>query len=240
MKRLGKLLLVIAVCLYPFSLNKTEKVKANWSRSLVQSCVQKTTVLFGEAATHKWLGSGVLISRNGLVLTAAHVVDASDLRTLTMVTLNGNLYEMKVLLVNKRLDLALVEPKASAQDFPFAKVQVSNDLWTGEPVLIVGHPLQHFFTVTDGIITSLPFSFAYFNRIIETNALILPGNSGGPVFNEKGEVIGIVSAMYVQGLLGPTGIGIVVPIDGIHHLLKAYTYLPRSTQVKRYKIGEIK
>jgi serine protease Do len=237
MKKL--LLLLVAFSLLSFTANQTA-VKTSWPRGLVANCLQNTSVIFGSSTQGKWLGSGVLISKDGMVLTAAHVVDEENIKALTMVTSNGNEYEVEVLLINRRTDLALVRAKASAQDFNYAKIQKSNELWVGESILVVGHPLGHFFTVTDGIIGSLPWSLSYFNRIIETNARILPGNSGGPVFTEKGEVIGIVSAMYITRTGEPTGIGIIIPIDAIHSLLKTYNALPRSVPIKRYKIGAIK
>jgi serine protease Do len=237
-----KKLIRTAVILFAFAIGvgQTSYTKYSWPKDLVKDCVQRTSVLFGESDKHEWLGSGVIISKDGLVLTAAHVVSESGLKTLTMYTSNGEKYDVKVLLINKRLDLALVQPKESARDFNFAKVQKSNDLYVGEDILVVGHPLGHMWSVTDGIIGSLPWSVWYFNRIIETNARILPGNSGGPVYSRKGEVIGIVSAMYTDHFGNPTGIGIVIPIDGIHHVIKMYEDGLKFEPVKRYKISDIK
>jgi serine protease Do len=229
----------VVLCSFTLSVGQTSYTGYSWPRSLVRDCIQRTSVLFGQSDKHEWLGSGVIISKDGLVLTAAHVVDDANLKALKMVTWNGNEYDVKVLLVNKRLDLALVQPKASAESFNYAPIQESNDLWVGEDILVVGHPLGHMWTVTDGIIGSLPWSVWYFNRIIETNARILPGNSGGPVFSRKGEVIGIVSAMYVDHMGLPSGIGIVIPIDGIHHILKMYKEGLQFHPVKRYKISDL-
>jgi S1-C subfamily serine protease len=72
--------------------------------------------------------------------------------------------------------------------------------------------------------------------MIETDALVNPGNSGGPAFNTKGEIIGILSAKYIQ-----SGIGIVVPINEIHYFLRAYEMKKKpDTQIKRYRIGDVK
>jgi serine protease Do len=186
------------------------------------------------------IGAGVLISKEGRVLTAAHLFTHGKYEKVKMVTTNLNEYEMRVLDVNARVDLALVEPIASAQSFSFANIQSSDKLTVGQDVLVVGHPFSDYWTVTTGIISRLSFSLGYFATVIETTASVNPGNSGGPMFNADGEVIGIISAMKMN-IFGPTRIGIAIPVKEIHRFLKNYEeHQKASKQVLRYKIGDIK
>jgi serine protease Do len=208
----------------------------SWPRTTVEKCVKTTSVFFVTYPQGSFLGSGVLVSKTGRVLTAAHLFNPSNYTSIKMVTWNGEEYDAKVLAINTRIDLALVEPVASAQNFVFSPIQRSNKLYVGEDILIVGHPHGQFWTVTTGIISRLPFLVSYFATMIETDALVNPGNSGGPAFNTKGEIIGILSAKYIQ-----SGIGIVVPINEIHYFLRAYEMKKKpDTQIKRYRIGDVK
>ena len=221
-------------------ISKSSFVNYAWPEKLVEKAVATTSVFFVQYPEGGVVGAGVLISKDGKVLTCAHLFTHGDYSSIVMVTNKGIEYPMVVLKVNKLVDLALVQPITSSQSFPYSKVQESDYLYVGQDVLIVGHPFQDYWTVTSGIITRLSFSLMHFCRVIETDALINPGNSGGPMFNSKGEVIGIVSAMKIN-MFGPTGIGLVVPIDQIHKFLKQYNKeLNKLRQIKRQKIGNIK
>lgn len=229
------------VILLPLSLaDRSSFIGYSWPPKLVKKAVASTSVIFVEYPSGGSLGSGVLISKEGLTLTAAHVVSPDDYTQVSMVTSSGQEYQIKVLFVDTRSDLALVEPVASAQKFVFSKLQKSNKLELGQDVLVVGHPFQGYWTVTSGIISQIRWSWSYLTNIIETDALVNPGNSGGPMFNTKGEVIGIVSAMRVN-IFGPTGIGIVIPIGEIHRFLRRCDLQRnKGRQIKRYRLGDIK
>lgn len=210
----------------------------SWPPKVIRKCIQTTSVFFVQYPDGGVIGSGVVISKKGMVLTAAHLFTHGDYSSVKMVTINGNEYDMNVLFINPRVDLALVEPIASAQDFEFARIQKTNYLYVGEDVLVVGHPFTEYWTVTSGIISRLHWNLHYFCTVIETTASVNPGNSGGPTFNTNGEVIGIVSAMNIN-MFGPTGIGIVIPITEIRNFLKQYR-INEDRQIKRYKIGNLK
>lgn len=230
-------IILFATCL---NVDKSSYVKYLWPPKVVHKAIASTSVLFVEYQSGGALGSGVIISRYGLTLTAAHVVTPGDYKKITMIMADGQEYEIHVLFVNSRSDLALVEPIASPQKFIFSKIQSSDKLEIGQDVLIVGHPFSQYWTVTSGIISRISWSWTRFSRVIETDALVNPGNSGGPVFNTKGEVIGIVSAMRVN-IFGPTGIGIAVPVNEVHSFLKTYALQKKkSGQRKSYRLGDVK
>jgi S1-C subfamily serine protease len=235
--------LLLAVSILMVSVVTIEKqsfIGYSWPPKLVHKCTAATSVFFVEYPSGGVIGSGVIISREGRVLTAAHLFTHGEYKKVVMVTANGNEYDMKVLSVNRRSDLALVEPIASAQKFQFAKLQPSDRLNIGQDVLVVGHPHQAYWTVTAGIISRISWSFWYMAKIVETDATVNPGNSGGPMFNTRGEVIGIVSAMRI-GAFGKTGIGIVVPIGEVRRFLRAYDLQQKkSEQRKRYRLGDTK
>jgi S1-C subfamily serine protease len=212
------------------------EVSYSWPKQTVEKCIKNTSVFFVNYPQGTILGGGVIISKKGRILTAAHLFTHGKNSKVQLVTWNGETYDAKVLSINARLDLALVEPMISAQEFPFAKIQKSDDIYVGQDILVVGHPYDQYWTVTAGIIARLPWLLWYCARVIETDALINPGNSGGPAFNTKGEIIGIVSARYPL-----SGIGIIVPIKEIHFFLRAYEGQKKpDTQIKRYRIGDTK
>lgn len=234
---------ILAVALFfllmPLTMHD-KKIGYSWPEKMVNKAIQSTSVIFVTYPDGTALGSGVLISKTGRTLTAAHVISPDNYNKVSMITANGQEYDIRVLFVDHRADLALVEPVASAQKFVYSKLQPSNKLYPGQDVLIVGHPFHGYWTVTSGIVSQIRWSWQYCARIMETDAIVNPGNSGGPVFNTKGEVIGIVSAMRVN-MFGPTGIGIVVPIREIHLFLnECERRLTSPQQIKRYRLGDIR
>lgn len=229
--------IIFLACL---SVDKTSFIGYSWPPKIVNKAIESTSVIFVEYESGGALGSGVIISRDGKTLTAAHVVTPDNYEKVTMMTSNGEEYDIKVLFINTRCDLALVEPVASPQHFVYSKLQASDRLNVGQDILVVGHPFSGLWTVTSGIICRVPWSWSYLCKIMEIDAIVNPGNSGGPVFNTKGEVIGIVSAMRMN-LFGPTGIGIAIPIKEIHSFLKSYELRQeKSQQRKRHRLGDLK
>lgn len=216
-----------------------KKIGYSWPEGVVKKAMASTSVIFVEYPDGTALGSGVLISKTGRTLTAAHVVSPDNYKKVSMVTANGQEYDIRVLFIDHRADLALVEPVASAQRFTYSKLQPSDKLYPGQDVLIVGHPFHGYWTVTSGIVSQIRWSWTYCAKIMETDAIVNPGNSGGPVFNTKGEIIGIVSAMRVN-VFGPTGIGIAIPVREIRlFLAECERRLTTPRQIKRYRLGDI-
>jgi S1-C subfamily serine protease len=225
--------------LFVISISKQSYVINNWNRKIIEKSLGATVVVIIDVANKEYLGAGVIIKPDGTILTAAHVVNHKN-ANMFAATYKGNEYNLRVLYINKYRDLALVQPFASAQKFEWLKIQKSNDLWIGEDILVIGHPFGNLYTVTTGTILRLPFYLKYFCQIMEINALIGHGSSGGPVLNKKGEIIGIVSAMQINFIGQSLGVGIAIPVEVIHRFLSSYNnYLIKEQQIKRHQLGEL-
>ena len=156
------------------------------------------------------LGSGFIISTDGFVLTNAHVVESADEIT---VKLNDK-REFKAMVIgsDKRTDIALL--KIEATGLPAVKFGDTNKLKVGEWVIAIGSPFGFENTVTAGIVSAKGRSLPQENFVpfIQTDAAVNPGNSGGPLFNMRGEVIGINSQIYSR-TGGFMGLSFAIPID---------------------------
>ncbi len=173
---------------------------------------------------NRGVGSGVIITKNGYILTNNHVVENATTIKVTLLD-DDNVYDAKVIGRDPQTDLALIKINAK-KDLPFAYLGDSDKLEIGEWVMAIGNPfgLQH--TVTSGIVSAKerkevnPGNRAGYHNFIQTDASINPGNSGGPLFNLKGEIIGINTAINAAG----QGIGFAIPINMakkvIRHILK--------------------
>jgi serine protease Do len=156
------------------------------------------------------LGSGFIISSDGLVLTDAHVIDDAD--EVVVKLTDKREFKAKVLGTDKLTDIAVL--RIAASDLPVVHLGNPADTRVGEWVLAIGSPFGFESSVTAGIVSakgrSLPDdSYVPF---IQTDAAVNPGNSGGPLFNLKGEVIGINSQIYSRSG-GYQGVSFAIPID---------------------------
>ncbi len=176
-------------------------------------------------------GSGVIISSDGKILTNAHVVDGirgGDVK-LEVKTSDGRTYPATVLGKDKELDIALI--KIGATHMPFAKLGESENLRIGEWVVAIGNPLGLEHTVTQGIISARGRKLmGGVESFLQTDAAINRGNSGGPLLNLRGEVVGINTAIRPDG----QNIGFAVPIDMVKRVLKD---LEGGRPVKRGALG---
>ena len=157
------------------------------------------------------LGSGFVISSDGYVLTNAHVVADSDDVTVRLAD-NKREFKAKVVGLDRRTDVAVL--KIAATDLPTVTLGNSADLKVGEWVAAIGSPFGFSNTITAGIVSAkgrtLPDeSFVPF---IQTDVAVNPGNSGGPLLNLKGEVVGINSMIY-SGTGGYMGVSFAIPIE---------------------------
>ncbi|WP_018150298.1 DegQ family serine endoprotease [Leeia oryzae] len=156
------------------------------------------------------LGSGFLISADGYILTNAHVVDGAD--EITVKLTDKREFKGKVIGADKRVDVALL--KIEASNLPKVVLGDPDKLKVGEWVVAIGSPFGLENSVTAGIVSAkgrtLPDDT--YVPFIQTDAAVNPGNSGGPLFNMKGEVVGINSQIYSRSG-GYMGLSFSVPID---------------------------
>jgi serine protease Do len=156
------------------------------------------------------LGSGFIIDPNGIIMTNAHVVkDASEV---TVKLTDRREFRAKVLGADPKTDIAVI--KIDAHNLPAVTLGDSKQLKVGEWVLAIGSPFGFDNSVTAGVVSatgrSLPSDAAV--PFIQTDVAVNPGNSGGPLFNAKGEVVGINSQIYSQSG-GYQGVSFSIPID---------------------------
>ena len=168
----------------------------------------------GKMKTHA-LGSGFIISSDGLILTNNHVVaKATEIK---IKLLSGKEYDAKLVGRDSKTDLALIKVTPD-NDFPKPVVLGDSDaMRVGDWVMAVGNPFGLGNTVTTGIISakSRILGEGPYDDFLQTDAAINPGNSGGPLFNMQGQVIGINTAIIAQG----QGIGFAIPINMAKELL---------------------
>jgi len=153
------------------------------------------------------LGSGVIIDPSGIALTNAHVVDGGS--RIEVVTVDGAKHTAKLLGMDKKTDLAVLQLEGNGKTFPYVPLGDSDEAHVGDWVLAVGSPFGLQATVTSGIISAKARQIGAgpYDDFIQTDAAINPGNSGGPLMNMRGEVIGINTAI----VRGGAGIGFAIP-----------------------------
>jgi len=175
------------------------------------------------------VGSGFILSADGLIMTNAHVVDGADE---VMVTLTDNReYKAKIIGADKRSDIALV--KIEAKGLPAVKVGDVSRLKVGEWVMAIGSPFGLDNTVTAGIVSAKQRDTGDYLPFIQTDVAINPGNSGGPLINMRGEVVGINSQIYSRSG-GSMGISFAIPMD---EAMRVSEQLRVSGRVSRGRIG---
>ncbi len=161
-----------------------------------------------EVPTHG-IGSGFIISPDGVILTNAHVV--RDAREVTVKLTDRREFRAKVLGSDPKTDVAVL--KIDAKNLPVVPLSRSNDLKVGEWVLAIGSPYGLESTVTAGVVSAKGRSLDESNvPFIQTDVAVNPGNSGGPLFNTRGEVVGINSQIYSQSG-GYQGLSFAIPIE---------------------------
>ena len=155
-------------------------------------------------------GSGFIISADGLIMTNAHVVEGAD-QILVRLT-DKREFQGKVLGTDKQTDIAVV--KIDAKDLPVLKIGDSSQLKVGQWVAAIGSPFGLDNTVTAGIVSALSRNLPsdQYVPFIQTDVAVNPGNSGGPLFNMQGEVVGINSQIFSTSG-GSMGLSFAIPID---------------------------
>ena len=185
----------------------------------------------GRAPPAKGIGSGFIISADGYVLTNAHVV--ADAATVSVRLTDRREFTAKVIGVDKRSDVALI--KIAAKGLPKVRFGDPTLLRPGQWVIAIGSPFGFDNSVTAGVVSATARSLPDENYVpfIQTDAAVNPGNSGGPLFNLDGEVIGINSQIYSR-TGGFMGMSFAIPIDLV---LNVKDQLLSKGKVSRSRIG---
>ncbi|MBI4684911.1 MAG: DegQ family serine endoprotease [Nitrospirae bacterium] len=169
----------------------------------------------------KWkeqsLGSGVIVSGDGYIVTNNHVIEQSD--EIKVILYDKKSFKGKLVGADPKTDIAVI--KVNAMDLPTVVWADSDKLQVGEFVLAIGNPFGLSHTVTMGIVSAVgraSVGIADYEDFIQTDAAINPGNSGGPLVNIKGEVIGINTAIFSK-TGGYQGIGFAVPSNLVRSVM---------------------
>lgn len=173
------------------------------------------------------LGSGMVIRDEGFIVTNYHVVrNAETIRVSFRDDVDPRQYQAEVVSFVQEQDLALLKIRGEeGQRFPTVPLGTSGDLMIGEKVIAIGNPFGHTHTVSVGIISGLHRDVnvsngnntqLHFDDLIQTDASINQGNSGGPLLNINGELIGINSAVNVRA----ENIGFAIPVDRVRQVLE--------------------
>ena len=177
------------------------------------------------------LGSGFVISKDGYILTNAHVVESAN--EITVKLNDKREFNAQVIGTDRKTDIALI--KIDAKDLPVVTQGNPENLKVGEWVIAIGSPFGFENSVTAGIVSAKGRSLAQENYVpfIQTDVAINPGNSGGPLFNMKGEVVGINSQIYSR-TGGFMGLSFAIPINVATEIADQ---LKEHGKVSRGKIG---
>lgn len=175
------------------------------------------------------VGSGFIVSGDGYVLTNAHVVEGADDVYVTMT--DKREFKAKIIGSDKRTDVAVV--KIDANNLPRLAIGDSSKLRAGEWVIAIGSPFGLDNTVTAGIVSAKSRDTGDYLPLIQTDVAVNPGNSGGPLLNMQGEVVGINSQIYSRSG-GYMGISFAVPID---EAMRVAEQLRTTGKVTRGRIG---
>ena len=172
------------------------------------------------------LGSGVLISPKGYIVTNAHVVQQADEIIVTLA--DESQHKAELVSADPEADLAIIKIEA-AKPLSAIRLGTSSDLMIGETVIAVGNPFGYQHTVTTGVISAVdrtlePAANQRYEGLIQTDAPINPGNSGGPLLNIRGELIGINTAIRA----GAQGLGFAIPINKVREIMIGLLSLRRQ------------
>ena len=177
------------------------------------------------------LGTGFIISEDGLIITNSHVVDKADVINIQLAESDEKVYPAEIIGKDPKTDIALIKIKTDSK-LPTVKLGVSARLQVGEWVAAFGNPYGHGHSMTKGIVSAIGRDLNSLNLFpfIQTDASINPGNSGGPLVNVKGEVIGVNTAIDARA----QGIGFAIPIDEVKTIVNQ---LKESGSVSRGFLG---
>ena len=169
------------------------------------------------------LGSGVLVSAEGVVVTAHHVIQGGDQAEIKVALADGREFPAELILKDAQTDLAVLRLDAKGVEFPFIDFADSDELEVGDLVLAIGDPFGVGQTVTSGIVSALArtkVNITDYQFFIQTDAAINPGNSGGALVDMDGLLVGINTAIFSQSG-GSHGIGFAIPSNMVQLVVQS-------------------
>ena len=193
-------------------------------QELYAACADSVVSIKGyvdESVGYNW-GTGVVLTADGLILTNTHVIDGCD--SAEVIDSAGNIYNAGLVGADAISDLAVLKVEASGlQPAVFGE---SSGLTVGESVAAIGNPLGDTFTgtLTDGIISAIDRDVTYNGRsmtLMQTNTALNEGNSGGPLFNMSGQVIGITNMKMMSTFSSIEGIGFAIPSSTVQNVVNS-------------------
>jgi len=167
------------------------------------------------------LGSGVIVRRNGIIVTNNHVIKGAD--KIIVVLSDRRELSAKVVLADERTDLAVLRVDTKGERLPALKLRNSDELEVGDLVLAIGNPFGVGQTVTSGIVSAVARAaegVSDFSFFIQTDAAINPGNSGGALLTMDGRLAGINTAIYSKSG-GSQGVGFAVPANMVARIIES-------------------
>lgn len=178
------------------------------------------------------LGSGVFIDKGGTVLTCAHLFSHGEVKQIVVTDWRGSHCNAELQYIEKNRDLAILS--TNFFNNKFANIADPTKLKVGQALLIVGSPLGLTFSVTHGIISALNRDFPWMYNSTQCDAMVAPGNSGGPAFNRYGEIVGIVSFYIPLSDTHPnnTGLSFMVSSAQVLEFLTRYHNNKKQLAIK--------
>ena len=193
-------------------------------QELYQNCSPSIVAISGyvdSKSAYSW-GTGVVLSEDGLILTNTHVIEDCDRATVTLY--DDSVYEAKLVGADSISDVAVL--KIEATGLPAASFGDSGSLMVGDRVAAIGNPLGETFrmTLTDGIISAIERGINYNGHsmtLLQTNTALNEGNSGGPLFNMYGQVVGVTNMKMMSSYSSIEGIGFAIPSATVKSVVNA-------------------
>lgn len=193
-------------------------------QALYQNCSPSIVAISGYVdgkSAYSW-GTGVVLSADGLILTNTHVIEDCDRATVTL--FDDSVHEAKLVGADAISDVAVL--KIDATGLPAASFGDSSSLVVGDRVAAIGNPLGETFrmTLTDGIISAIERGINYNGHsmtLLQTNTALNEGNSGGPLFNMYGQVVGVTNMKMMSSYSSIEGIGFAIPSSTVKSVVNA-------------------
>lgn len=194
------------------------EIAAMNANAVVEIVTEIKSNYFYQQYTQEGAGSGVIVTADGYIVTNNHVIEDAD--SIHVRLKNSELYEATLIGTDPENDIAVI--KIEAENLTTATLGDSDQLQVGELAVAIGNPLGTLGgSVTDGIISALDREITIDGetmRLLQTNAAVNPGNSGGGLFNAKGELIGIVNAK--SSGTNVEGLGFAIPINSVKQIIE--------------------